>query len=122
MVVSSEMKSFSINVFFENWCYVPVPLITKKVPLPGKKALSGPRSLQSSPFHSPPRILSPLDLRHFPLESSYILPSCPSSPKLSRKASRRSISRRSLASSVANLTEAQQVGVIIPRSRFFSFL
>lgn len=79
--------------------------------LQGKKALSGPRSLQSSPFHSPPRIVSPLDLRHFPLEPDFILPSSSSpaaSPKLSRRASRRNLSRRSLASSFGNLTEAQQ--------------
>ena len=30
--------------------------------LHGKKPLCGPRSLQSSPYHSPSRIMSPLDL------------------------------------------------------------
>ena len=79
--------------------------------LHGKKPLGvgGPRSLQSSPFHSPTRILSPLDVsRHFlqpeePTDGD----SCPGTPRLSRKSSRRNLSRRSLANSVVNLSEEE---------------
>jgi len=69
----------------------------------------GARSLGASPFHSPPRILSPLDTQQLPfLEYSADRPSCPSTPRLSRRASKRNLSRRSLASSVLSLSEAQQ--------------
>ena len=80
--------------------------------LHGKKPLRGPRSLQSSPFHSPTRILSPLDIHR-----QFLVPddgeeegeqSSPPTPRLSRRSSRRNLSRRSLASSVMNLTEEEQ--------------
>ena len=80
--------------------------------LHGKKPLGvgGPRSLQSSPFHSPTRILSPLDVnRHFLLqEDPADSESCPGTPRLSRKPSRRNLSRRSLANSVVNLSSEEQ--------------
>ena len=84
--------------------------------LHGKKPLGvgGPRSLQSSPFHSPTRILSPLDAsRHFLLQEAPTDSevggdlSCPGTPRLSRKPSRRNLSRRSLANSVVNLSSEE---------------
>ena len=84
--------------------------------LHGKKPLGvgGPRSLQSSPFHSPTRILSPLDVsRHFlppedPADSEAGGDqSGPGTPRLSRKPSRRNLSRRSLANSVVNLSSEE---------------
>jgi len=85
--------------------------------LHGKKPLGGPRSLQSSPFHSPTRILSPLDLHHQFLcydsqerdtNANISNFSHPPTPKLSRRNSRRNLARRSLANSVINLTEEEQ--------------
>jgi len=79
--------------------------------LHGKKPLMGPRSLQSSPFHSPTRILSPLDVsRQFLMydEEHQDNPDEVVTPHLSRRASRRNLSRRSLANSVVNLSEEQQ--------------
>ena len=80
--------------------------------LHGKKPLKGPRSLQSSPFHSPTRILSPLDLnRQFLLVDDQEEDgdqSSPPTPRLSRRPSRRNLARRSLANSVMNLTEEEQ--------------
>ena len=84
--------------------------------LHGKKPLRGPRSLQSSPFHSPTRILSPVDLHHHFLchdterdtNANISNISHPPTPKLSRRSSRRNLARRSLANSVINLTEEQQ--------------
>ena len=66
--------------------------------------------MQSSPFHSPTRILSPLDVnRHFLLqEDPADSESCPGTPRLSRKPSRRNLSRRSLANSVVNLSSEEQ--------------
>jgi len=75
--------------------------------LNGRPPVIGARSLGCSPFHSPPRILSPLDARQLPY-LEYNQPSCPQTPRLSRRASRRNLSRRSLASSVVSLSEAQQ--------------
>lgn len=83
--------------------------------LHGKKPLRGPRSLQSSPFHSPTRILSPLDFnRQFLLHEDSgdagcdaEEKSCPPTPRLSRGPSRRNLSRRSLANSVVNLSEEE---------------
>ena len=76
--------------------------------LNGKKPL-GPRSLQSSPFHSPTRIMSPLDInRQFLMYEDPTIPDDPSTPRLSRRSSRRNLSRRSLANSVVNLSEEQQ--------------
>jgi len=85
--------------------------------LHGKKPIGGPRSLQNSPFHSPTRILSPVDLHHQFLcndidhdananisEYSHH----PLTPKLSRRSSRINLAKRSLANSVINLTEEQQ--------------
>ena len=77
----------------------------------GKKPLGGPRSLQSSPFHSPTRIMSPLDInRQFLLYDNTEEDSSdqPHTPRLSRRGSRRNLSRRSLANSVVNLSEEQQ--------------
>ena len=87
--------------------------------LHGKKPrLSGPRSLPSSTLHSPTRIFSPGDL-----ELDFLAAreeqerrgghdandnSVPGSPKLSRHPSRRSLARRSLASSVVSLSMAEQ--------------
>jgi len=84
--------------------------------LHGKKPLTGPRSLQNSPFHSPTRILSPIDLHHQFLchdpdrdtNANISNFSHPPTPKLSRRSSRRNLARRSLANSVVNLTEEQQ--------------
>jgi len=84
--------------------------------LHGKKPLGGPRSLQSSPFHSPTRILSPVDLHHQFLcndeerdnNANISNFSHPPTPKLSRRSSRRNLNRRSLANSVINLTEEEQ--------------
>jgi len=85
--------------------------------LHGKKPLGGPRSLQNSPFHSPTRILSPVDLHHQFLchdgdtrDSNANISnfSHPPTPKLSRRSSRRNLARRSLANSVVNLTEEEQ--------------
>jgi len=84
--------------------------------LHGKKPLTGPRSLQSSPFHSPTRILSPVDLHHQFLchdpdrdnNANISNFSHPPTPKLSRRSSRRNLARRSLANSVVNLTEEEQ--------------
>lgn len=84
--------------------------------LHGKKPLGGPRSLQNSPFHSPTRILSPVDLHHQFLchdddrdtNANISNFSHPPTPKLSRRSSRRNLARRSLANSVINLTEEQQ--------------
>jgi len=79
--------------------------------LHGKKPLCGPRSLQSSPYHSPSRIMSPLDLhRSFAGEQlEEEEGSRPGTPRLSRRGSRRSLAaRRSLANSVVNLTGEQQ--------------
>jgi len=84
--------------------------------LHGKKPLGGPRSLQNSPFHSPTRILSPVDLHHQFLchdgdrDSNANISnfSHPPTPKLSRRSSRRNLARRSLANSVINLTEEEQ--------------
>eukprot|EP00092_Neocalanus_flemingeri_P009117 GFUD01009817.1.p1 GENE.GFUD01009817.1~~GFUD01009817.1.p1 ORF type:complete len:506 (+),score=132.07 GFUD01009817.1:639-2156(+) len=84
--------------------------------LHGKKPLTGPRSLQSTPFHSPTRILSPVDLHHQFLchdpdrdtNANISNFSHPPTPKLSRRSSRRNLSRRSLANSVINLTEEEQ--------------
>ena len=84
--------------------------------LHGKKPLRGHRSLQSSPFHSPTRILSPLDInRHFlmyedpaAMDNDDSALDNPSTPRLSRRSSRRNLSRRSLANSVVNLSEEQQ--------------
>jgi len=76
--------------------------------LNGKKPL-GPRSLGSSPFHSPTRIMSPLDInRQFLMYDDPNIPDDPSTPRLSRRSSRRNLSRRSLANSVVNLSEEQQ--------------
>ena len=76
--------------------------------LNGKKPF-GPRSLQSSPFHSPTRIMSPLDInRQFLMYDDPTIPDDPSTPRLSRRSSRRNLSRRSLANSVVNLSEEQQ--------------
>jgi len=84
--------------------------------LHGKKPLGGPRSLQSSPFHSPTRILSPVDLQHQFLchdemkdkNANVSEFSQSSTPKLSRRSSRRNLARRSIANSVMNLSEEQQ--------------
>lgn len=79
--------------------------------LHGKKPLMGPRSLQSSPFHSPTRILSPLDVsRQFLLYDEQHQDNSDevATPHLSRRSSRRNLSRRSLANSVINLSEEQQ--------------
>ena len=81
--------------------------------LHGKKPLGvgGPRSLQSSPFHSPTRILSPLEVsRHFLLaeDPEADSDSRPGTPRLSRRSSRRNLSRRSLANSVVNLSSEEQ--------------
>ena len=79
--------------------------------LNGKRPLSGPRSLQSSPFHSPTRIMSPLDInRQFLMydDSHQDSSDDPPTPRLSRRGSRRQLSRRSLANSVINLSEEQQ--------------
>jgi len=79
--------------------------------LHGKKPL-GPRSLHSSPFHSPTRIMSPLDInRQFLMYDSpdnQDQDQDPPTPRLSRRSSRRNLARRSLASSVVNLSEEQQ--------------
>ncbi len=54
-------------------------------PLPPRAGLHTPLLSRHSQvvylFHSPPRILSPLDMRHFPLEPDYILPSSPATPR-----------------------------------------
>lgn len=81
--------------------------------LHGKKPIRGPRSLHSSPFHSPTRIMSPIDLHHQFLNDdtdgdTNANFSHPPTPKLSRRNSRRDLARRSLANSVINLTEEQQ--------------
>ena len=78
--------------------------------LHGKKPLRGPRSLQSSPFHSPTRILSPLDInRQFLVRTEEEMDrSSPTTPRLSRGPSRRNLTRRSLANSVVNLSEEEQ--------------
>ena len=76
--------------------------------LNGKKPL-GSRSLQSSPFHSPTRIMSPLDInRQFLMYDDQTISDDPPTPRLSRRSSRRNLSRRSLANSVVNLSEEQQ--------------
>ena len=74
--------------------------------------------MQNSPFHSPTRILSPLDLHHQFLchdgdgerdtNANISNFSHPPTPMLSRRSSRRNLARRSLANSVINLTEEQQ--------------
>jgi len=86
--------------------------------LHGKKpALYGPRSLQSSPFHSPDRIMSPADLhlsflhhRDEDLKKRDSNDNYPNDRSLSRMGSRPNLmmGRRSLTNSVVNLTEEQQ--------------
>jgi len=84
--------------------------------LHGKKPmLAGPRSLPGSTFHSPTRIMSPIDLQLDFLNASeqqngekdlndYCVPGTP----LSRGSSRRNLARRSLTSSVVSLSQAEQ--------------
>jgi hypothetical protein len=54
-------------------------------PLPPRAGLHTPLLSRHSQvvylFHSPPRILSPMDMRHFPLEPVYVLPSSPATPR-----------------------------------------
>jgi hypothetical protein len=82
-----------------------------------KPGLSGRRSLPSSAMHSPARILSPADLQLEWLQADKDAEedrdtndnySAPGTPRLSRHASRRSLARRSLAGSVASLSQAEQ--------------
>jgi len=92
--------------------------------LHGKKPrLSGPRSLPGSTFHSPTRILSPVDLHLDFLKASrgqengldteggdtnddnY---SVPGTPRINRRHSRRNVSHRSLTSSVVSLSQVEQ--------------
>ena len=53
--------------------------------------------------------MSPLDInRQFLMYDDPTIPDDPSTPRLSRRSSRRNLSRRSLANSVVNLSEEQQ--------------
>lgn len=79
-----------------------------------KPRLSGRRSLPSSARHSPTRILSPVDLQlewrraEEEEEARRADLSPPGTPRLSRHSSRRHLARRSLAGSVASLSQAEQ--------------